>query len=266
MSLWDYLSYSRANPVLSIVSEAGRRTGVQDVSKKGLTIASQAGTGFRQTLGYGEKYNITQEQAGEIGYIAGSLVTPGAMITKAGLEVAKVSRTGGSIPGLLTIPGKIGTTKKGATILSKLPSLTTVAKVGVGAAGVGLLYQGYKAGERGLSTLWPDPNKPTKKDQNGGGNGWPPPTDGWPPPTITPGGDVIFPPYPPRDVLWGGPGEDFLQKLGNLFSAPGIGLGSGIQAIGAGTGASIVPLAIVAGAVVLGSKYMGKGKRKGKKK
>lgn len=299
-SAWDYLTYGPQNPFLQVFSEAGRRTGVQDVSKKGLQIASDAGKPMRQALGYGEAYNITQEQAGEIGYFFGSLVTPGSMVVKAGSELVKVGRTGYALPGLLTVPGKfkkaeevgglikatgklkegeglikgveiLKATKKAETVAegagfwgkigTKLPSLGTSAKiVGTGAILGGGTWLAYQ-GATGAGDAIKRIFEGIAPTGDTKKDGIPG-IPGLPGEPGQPGGYGWVDPYA---SFWGNVGSG----LGAGLGGPGMGLGSGLADIGAGTGASIVPLAVVIGGAYLASQYMGKRKTrkdKGKKK
>jgi len=292
-SFWDYLSYGPQNPVLSRVSELGQKTGVQTASKKALTIASEAGKPMREALGYGERYNITQAQAGEIGYLAGSLVTPTKALVGAGMEITRISRTGGSIPGLLTIPGKakvaeegslfgklfgtgktaeaagaakVGKAAEEAAATKKGLSLATYAKYGVyGGTITGAAIGGAYLGSKVITGTG------TAIDRFFGVGDGTPGTPGAPGTPGTPGapgapgaggagGSPFYPGFDPYAGFWGNLGAG----LGGLPAGVGAGLGTGFADIGTGVGGGIVPLALIAGGVILLS---GKGKKgkKGKK-
>lgn len=266
----DYITYGPQNPVLSRVSQLGERTGVQNASKKMLTVASQAGAPFRKALGYGEKYNITQAQAGEIGYVAGSIVG-GYGAAKAGPSLAGgLSRMLGSESGTVFITGSkaapevievASNTKKGI-------SMWNVAKYGLGAGAIaGTAYVGavgFKTAADIISSWGPNPPMPpyyppgnggggtdgTKKGggTNGGGGGGG--TDGgtWPP-----GFQYTYP-------------SDWLgyvgQGLGALPGSIGQGLGGGIEEVGAGIGGSVIPLAIIGGVIYYATKKKSGGKKR----
>lgn len=298
MAIWDYVTYGPQNPLLTPFAEAGRVTGVQAVSKKGLAMAGEAGRPFRTMMGYGEQYNITQAQAGEIGYFAGSLVTPGGWLAKgagAGTKALMVSESATLFPKVVAskkglaiaeaaVPKITGTAGPGfaaeaakgeglfAKIFGKAPEVAKIPKAAkiteVGAEVAPKVGLGAKAGELPWTTY---AGKGLKYGAIGGAGvaalylggkavgGAGTAIDRFF--GVTPGvtPGQETPPSPWQPTPWQGAGGE----TGGFWQ----NLGAGLGAPGVGVEQNIVPLALIGGGIYLVAKEMGKRKsRKGKGK
>lgn len=112
--------------ILQISSNAGANLGIQDLSKKALTVASDAGAGFRNTLGYGNKYNINQYQAGQIGATVAQIIVPsgivGGAVIKGGAVALKNAKTVSSI----MTPLRLSAVESGATAAASTAKTTSI--------------------------------------------------------------------------------------------------------------------------------------------